>query len=56
MDEAIPIKKKYCIEDFQIIKDLGHGSFGKVKLVKHKKFNQYFALKCLSKESIKGKK
>ena len=49
-------KKKFILEDLQIIKDLGQGSFGKVKLVKHKKTNQYFAMKCLFKEQIRGKK
>ena len=54
--EMIGPKKKFQFEDFQYIKDLGHGSFGKVKLVKHKKSNKLFALKCISKDSIKGKK
>lgn len=53
----IEIKKKAIIlTDLTIIKDLGRGSFGKVKLVKHNKTNQYYAMKCLNKENIRGKK
>lgn len=30
------VKKKYNIEDFEIVRELGRGSFGQVNLVKHK--------------------
>jgi serine/threonine protein kinase len=49
-------KKKFAIEDFEVIKLLGQGSFGKVKLVKHKATKQHFALKCLSKQGVLGRK
>lgn len=46
--------KKFNIEQVEIIKELGRGSFGKVKLVRIG--NQYYAMKCLSKDSIRNKK
>jgi|TARA_B110000285_G_C15133213_1_gene625049 serine/threonine protein kinase len=49
-------KKKFQMNEFKIIKHLGAGSFGQVKLVLHNKSRQYFALKCLTKENIRGKK
>ncbi|CAM6001462.1 unnamed protein product [Sphagnum balticum] len=36
------------IKDFEIIKDLGSGSFGKVRLVKKKDSGTLFALKSVS--------
>jgi serine/threonine protein kinase len=39
--------------DFDIIKTLGRGSFGKVLLVKHKVDNKLYAMKILKKEIIK---
>jgi serine/threonine protein kinase len=50
------VKKKFKIEDFQWIKILGQGSFGIVKLVKHKKSKEMYAIKCLSKQKIAGRK
>lgn len=44
------------MNEFKIIKHLGAGSFGQVKLVLHNKSKQYYALKCLTKENIRGKK
>jgi len=38
--------------NFTVIKLLGKGSYGKVKLAKHKKDNNYSALKILKKEAI----
>lgn len=46
----------FNLTDFTVIKDLGKGSFGKVKLVRHNRSNQYYAMKCLDKETIRGKK
>ena len=46
------------ITDFNIIKILGSGSFGKVLLAKHKKTNQEYALKLIdktNKNNIEGK-
>jgi len=49
-------RKMFMIDDFTIIRELGRGSFGQVNLVQHKTTKRYFALKCLMKESIRGKK
>ena len=48
--------KKYKLDDFQILRVLGKGSFGIVKLVMHKESQKQFALKCLLKNNIRGKK
>ena len=56
IDGIAPKKKKFEIKEFKILKHLGAGSFGKVKLVIHKKSRQHYALKCLTKENIRGKK
>ena len=55
-NEQIPIKKKFQIDDFKDICHLGKGSFGIVKLVHHVKSKQNYAMKCLNKENIRGKK
>ena len=39
--------KKYCLEDFDTVKALGRGSFGQVKLIRHKTTHELFALKIL---------
>ena len=53
---SLGIEKSFEISDFEIIKDLGKGSFGTVKLVKNLKTGNHYALKCLDKKDIKGKK
>eukprot|EP00274_Cyanoptyche_gloeocystis_P006243 CAMPEP_0196652060 /NCGR_PEP_ID=MMETSP1086-20130531/1279_1 /TAXON_ID=77921 /ORGANISM="Cyanoptyche gloeocystis , Strain SAG4.97" /LENGTH=618 /DNA_ID=CAMNT_0041982419 /DNA_START=113 /DNA_END=1969 /DNA_ORIENTATION=+ len=45
-------KKPVGLEDFQILKVLGKGSFAKVLLVKKKDTNQYFAMKVMRKEQV----
>lgn len=40
------------LEDFEMLKTLGNGSFGKVVLVKHLETQKYFALKVLEKLSV----
>lgn len=40
------------IGDFEIVKTLGHGSFGKVKLARHKLTRLHVAMKFLSKKKI----
>lgn len=49
-------KRQFKVEDFIFIRTLGQGSFGIVKLVCDRETNQLFALKCLSKTMIRGKK
>eukprot|EP00092_Neocalanus_flemingeri_P012116 GFUD01013064.1.p1 GENE.GFUD01013064.1~~GFUD01013064.1.p1 ORF type:complete len:700 (-),score=155.21 GFUD01013064.1:108-2207(-) len=43
---------KSKLEDFDFLKVLGEGAFGKVYLVEHKKTNGVFAAKVISKEQI----
>jgi serine/threonine protein kinase len=48
--------KKLYLEDFQVAKKLGEGQFGNVFLVSDLAKEQFFALKCISKqETIKSK-
>lgn len=44
--------KKVKITDFDIDRTLGNGSFGKVKLAKHKYSGDYVAIKILKKSEI----
>ena len=41
-----------CLEDFNIIKVIGQGTFGKVFLVQLKSSKELFAMKCIRKEFI----
>lgn len=43
-----------CLDDFDRIKTLGTGSFGRVMLVKHKGTEHYFAMKILDKQKVSG--
>ena len=43
---------KLNISDYQLSKTVGTGSFGRVKLIKHKKEKTIFALKMLKKSEI----
>lgn len=43
-----------CLEDFERLKTLGTGSFGRVMLVKHTEAEQYFAMKILDKQKVGG--
>ncbi|GAM22790.1 hypothetical protein SAMD00019534_059650, partial [Acytostelium subglobosum LB1] len=49
-------KKKLTIEDFDLMKVLGVGSFGRVFLVKKKDTGQLYAMKVLNKRDILKKK
>ena len=44
--------KEICIDDFQIIKVIGRGSFGKVYLVKKKDDGNTYAMKSLKKDMV----
>ncbi|XP_071834760.1 RAC-gamma serine/threonine-protein kinase-like [Apostichopus japonicus] len=48
-------KKKVTIDDFEYLKVLGKGTFGKVVLVKEKATGHFFAIKILKKEVIVAK-
>ena len=49
-------QRKYKIEDFEIIRILGKGSFGIVKLARDSVTEKEYALKCLKKTAIRGQK
>ena len=41
-----------ALEDFDLLKTLGTGSFGRVMLVQHKAGKEYFAMKILDKQKV----
>ena len=41
-----------CLEDFDRLKTLGTGSFGRVMLAQHKDKKTYFAMKILDKQKV----
>ena len=51
--QAKDFKSKVTLNDFQIIKLLGKGAFGKVLLVYNEELKKYFAMKTLKKDYIK---
>ena len=51
--QAKDFKSKVTLKDFQIIKLLGKGAFGKVVLVYNEELRKYFAMKTLKKDYIK---
>lgn len=44
--------KKVSINDFDILKVIGRGGFGKVFLVQHKESQNYYAMKSMRKEML----
>lgn len=50
------LKPKVCVDDFDLIKVIGKGSFGKVTLVRKKTDNKLYAMKVLSKPNIVRRK
>ncbi|CAD8177056.1 unnamed protein product [Paramecium octaurelia] len=47
-----PILNQASIKDYQLLKVLGRGGFGKVMLVQHKKNNQLYAMKIINKKNL----
>ena len=41
-----------CLDDFERLKTLGTGSFGRVMLVQHKATKEYYAMKILDKQKV----
>ena len=54
-EELIKISTEPVANYYTIIKDLGHGSYGQVKKVKHKKLNEIRAMKITNKKSTSSK-
>ena len=44
-----------CLKNYQFIKTIGEGTFGKVKLSKHLLTNEFVAIKILEKSKITDK-
>ena len=53
--ELVKISTEPVANYYTIIKDLGHGSYGQVKKVKHKKLNEIRAMKITNKKSASSK-
>ena len=51
--EMMGDKGKVTLEDFNVLKVIGKGSFGKVLLVQHKRDGKLYAMKVLSKKKVK---
>ena len=43
-----------CLDDFDRIKTLGTGSFGRVMLVQHKPTREHYAMKILDKQKVRS--
>ncbi|XP_034935496.1 cAMP-dependent protein kinase catalytic subunit beta-like [Chelonus insularis] len=46
------INKDVSLDDFQVLRTLGIGAFGRVKLIKHKQTSTYYAMKILEKRQL----
>ena len=51
-DKKDSTAKQICIEDFELLKILGKGAFGKVILAQKRKNSKYYAIKILNKKKI----
>ena len=49
-ENLIKISKEHYLKHYEVLNDLGQGSFGKVKRVRHKKLNEIRAMKIVNKK------
>jgi serine/threonine protein kinase len=47
-----PVQKQYCLEDFELIKVIGRGSYAKVLMVELKKTKRVYAMKVIKKALV----
>lgn len=47
-----PSKNTACLDEFELVKTLGTGSFGRVMLVQYKNNKHYYAMKILDKQKV----
>ena len=45
-------KQNVKLDDFEIIKELGRGGYGRVFLAEHSSMKQLFAIKCIRKDRL----
>jgi len=50
---VVVLQNTAALDDFDRIKTLGTGSFGRVMLVQHKATKEYYAMKILDKQKVK---
>lgn len=55
-EEELTFNRVVPISELELIKDVGRGAFGRVKIVKHKPSQRYFALKVMQKTIIEKTK
>lgn len=46
------VQNTACLEQFERLKTLGTGSFGRVMLVRHRETGQHYAMKILNKQKV----
>ena len=49
------MRRKMRLSDFEMLKTIGRGAFGEVRLVKYKQTGEVFAMKIMSKEALVNK-
>jgi protein-serine/threonine kinase len=56
IETSISCSQTTLLDDYQVIKKIGSGSFGKVYMIKSKKNNQIYALKLIDKKKLSNDK
>lgn len=49
---CVAIQNTASLEQFDLLKTLGTGSFGRVMLVRHRENGQHYAMKILNKQKV----